>query len=482
MTMSTSQGTSKLLIRQADNYAVNFGEVLRSSAILWVKNNNKVRTTISFSNYWKFKNFIDVNVVLNLRKITGELINRQIISFEEKAVWNYSPPNDFEGSVEIETFSIKNMRIPYAAVMAVYESAESISMVHSYARAYSQHEIEDNRTISVGEESCWTLRDDNDTTSFAVIHNGSIVQECQSAKLSIRNSEGNELVCEVKLPKLAPFETKIIEPKKYFVNLLEYLGNKPGNARISFKLNGGFTRMLCGVEKNDGSQLQVTHSNFDYSAHKTDVIKEGILRAYMRTPNVSGSFKQEVVVYPDTDKGEYISKVNQEERGFRTGQIHNILFGNNGAQVIEFSRTDNILPTRIVTGLRLNATRAIIPSECSLGVVHHNRPKKHFHWMIVSEGFHSKICWVDFQEVYGGCPVDAEFVFKLYKSNCADEISKNFKKLDLPQSNLICLNEIFDNACLAEDFCYVTIWCSYGGLMFFSTMEKKGSITIEHSF
>ena len=76
-------------------------------------------------------------------EINGDLVNRQMISLDEKAVCNYSPPNDFEGSVEVEVFSIKNLRIPYAAVMAVYESTNSVSMVHSYARAYSQHEIED---------------------------------------------------------------------------------------------------------------------------------------------------------------------------------------------------------------------------------------------------------------------------------------------------------------------------------------------------
>ena len=48
---------------------MNFGEVLRSSAIFWVKNTIQLSTVISFSNYWKFKNSNDVNVVINLRKI-----------------------------------------------------------------------------------------------------------------------------------------------------------------------------------------------------------------------------------------------------------------------------------------------------------------------------------------------------------------------------------------------------------------------------
>lgn len=423
-----------------------------------------------------------MNVVINLRKINGDLVNRQMISFDEKVVCNYSPPNNFEGSVEVEAFSIKNLRIPYAAVMAVYESTKSVSMVHSYARAYSQHEMEDKRTICNGEESCWTLRDSIDTTSFAVFHNGPIKQKSQIARLSIRNSSGEELAIKVKFDEMKPFETKIIEPKNYFENIIEWLNGFPGNARMSFKLNGGFTRMLCGVKKVDNSELQVTHTNFDYSTHDTDKITQGNLLAYMRTPNLNGSFKQEIVVYPDSDKGEYTSIVKNEKKQFSTGDIHRLIFNSNEGQLIEFTRKDKILPTRIVTALRLNSKKSIIPAECSMGIEHHKRPKKNFHWMIVSQKFNSQICWVDFQEIYGGCPDDAEFVFKLYNSNNNDEVVRKLKRHELPSANLIKLNKIFEDESLGDEFLHLTIWCSYGGLMLFSTMEKYDSITIEHSF
>ena len=478
----SNQVASKIIISQADNYAGNFGEVLRSSAIFWVKNDEHLRTTISFSNYWKYKNFTDVRVLVNLRNLSGEIINRKVIEFEKSYVCNYSPPDNFEGSVEVEAFSIKNMRIPYAAIMAIYESSKSISMVHSYARAYSQHEIEDKRTIVNGEESCWTLRDDGINSGFSVIHNGPNKQESQRAKLSVRNWLGNEQSTEIELPELLPFQTIIFEPKNYFLNLIDFFEGQAGNARISFKLNGGFSRMLCGIKTVDNNQLQVTHSNFDYSTYGTDTIKDGILRAYMRTPNVMGDYQQEIVVYPDTNKGVYVSECDGETKNFSTGEIHKLSFDNSEGKLVIFSRTDNILPTRIVTALRLNSQKPIIPAECSLGVCHHNRPKKNFHWMLVSGKFNSQICWVNFQEVYGGCPDNAEFVFKLYAANEEKELVKNLVKSDLPENCVIRLTSIFDNASLTEDYCYLSIWCSYGGFLFFSTMEKKGSITIEHSF
>jgi hypothetical protein len=240
--------------------------------------------------------------------------------------------------------------------------------------------------------------------------------------------------------------------------------------------------MLCGVRSIDSEQLQVTHSNFDYSTHGTDTIKDGVLLAYMKIPNLLGNFQHEIVVYPDTSNGLYKSECEGISKEFSTGQIHRLVFDDNKEKFVKFSRADGILPRRIVTALRLNQENSVIPAECSLGVVHHKRPKKHFHWMLVSEKFNSQICWVDFQEVYGGCPDDAEFVFKLYTQNSHEEIVKEFKRVDLPANNVIPLSLIFDKPFLTDHFCYLSIWCSYGGLTFFSTLEKTDSITIEHSF
>lgn len=481
MTIDTK--IKKTLISQADNYNGNFGEVLRSSAIFWVKNNSVMSTTISFLNYWQYKNFTEVSVFINSRELTGQLLSRRRVSFEKGAVFNYQPPENFEGSVEVEVFSIKNMRIPYAAIMAVYETKYSISMVHSYTRVYSQHEIEEGRTIMDGQESCWTLRDTNLMTSFAVIHNGAIAQPHQDITISVRNWTGKKLSKQIELKSLSPFETMIVEPKKYFDDLIDFLEGKPGNASFSFKLNGAFTRMLCGIKSTDEKQLQVTHSNFDYSIHDTDKITKGILKAYMRTPNVNSDLvKQEILVYPDTHPGHYVVEYENKVDSFSTGEIYQLPFDTHEERSLIFSRTDDILPTRIVTALRLNTTDSIIPAECSLGVVHHARPKKHFHWMLVSKKFNSQISWVDFKEVYGGCPEDAEFVFKLYSPENLKEIVMKFLKSDLPKNNTIYLSDFLATHDISSDYCYLTLWCSYGGLELFSTLEKLKSITIEHAF
>ena len=51
-------------------------------------------------------------------------------------------------------------------MLVIYESEESVSMVHGYTRTYSHHEIEEEKTISIGEEAGLVVRDNNEIRSF----------------------------------------------------------------------------------------------------------------------------------------------------------------------------------------------------------------------------------------------------------------------------------------------------------------------------
>ena len=53
------------------------------------------------------------------------------------------------------------------------------------------------------------------------------------------------------------------------------------DASISFRVVDAFTRMLIGNERNDGSDFQATHSNFNYSKHETDHVEVSDQKAYM---------------------------------------------------------------------------------------------------------------------------------------------------------------------------------------------------------
>ncbi len=233
----------KLLINQADHFKQNFGEVLRSSAIFYYRESADFQTTISFMNYWKIKRDLQVGVVASVREMSGKLIKRERLEFQSGTVINYRPSLAelglgaafvFEGSIEIEVFCLKNLVIPYAAIMAIYESKFGISMVHSYARAYSLHEIEENRCISMGEEGCWTLKDTDANRSFGVFHNGSKAVSPQEITLRVISGNSQKREACFEIPKLNPYQTLKITPSLVIPDLVSFLGAKPGYANLSF--------------------------------------------------------------------------------------------------------------------------------------------------------------------------------------------------------------------------------------------------------
>jgi hypothetical protein len=483
---NTNNKNTKLFISLRDNYAANFGHVYRSSAIFWVVNNEKIKTTICLSDYWRYKNNLAVSVVVNLRNLKGELVSRDVISFSDSLVKNYVPPFEFSGTVEVEAFSSENLRIPYAAVMAVYEASESISMVHSYARSYSQHEIEENRMIAKGRESCWSLRDSSDWRSFCIIHNGSQIVEPQLVTLNVRTFDGVEHSVDFEIGPLQPFETIVIEPLDYFHNLPYLLNGQPGNARLSFQLGAGFTRMLCGVRTNDWAQVQITHSNFDYSLHDTDIIDAEDKNAYFYIPNINKpQLKSEVIVYPDRFSGIYTIAEIDGKSVINENDIYRKTFNDASARRFVFSAESELMPTRIVTGLRLYGNENIIPAECSLNTSHQEIPPKRFSWMLVSSKFNSIITWVDLIDVYGGCDNNSDFVFHLYSSSSKEALKEKVIYSKINNKGNIKLEDIFGpdvKNFLNDQFGYLTVWSSYPGFMFFSTLSKKDSITIEHCF
>jgi hypothetical protein len=469
------------IIRQSDNFSANFGEVLRSSSIFWVIQNQKTKTTISLSNYWRFKNNLEVTVLVTWRSLGGELLKRHKV--EVINVLNLIPPFDeFEGSCEVETFSLKNLRIPYSAIMAIYETPDSISMVHSYTRTYSHHEIEEKRTITDGHESCWTIYGGGETIhSFAIGHNGNHDINSQNCSLRVRRYDGHEISQQFTLKKLGPYETFKIVPSEIIENLDVFLDGKPGNARLDFNLEGSFTRLLCCNQLGDQSHLQVTHSNFDYSQHLTDFVDSTTAHAtaYMVIPPSIDNSRFEVIVYPDRIPGNYLA-------GDRTMQPIKDIFSfgvGQNSSVIKFCRDDNKLPSRIVTGLRLHPQKGLV-AECSLGVVHHRRPGKHFHWMLVSGLYKTYILFTAITEVYGELPSNLSLCLTLYSENSSESVQTNYGiellKVDAP----IPLTSLFEECeqYLMKSFGYLTIWSDYPGLMIYSALKKGNSITLEHSF
>jgi hypothetical protein len=479
---------TRTFIQQTDHYRKSgFGNVLRSSGIFYYRRDENFQTTVTFMNYWKVKRDLDVTVLASLRDMEGCLISREELPFDQGQVRNYAPEaptQSFEGSVEIEVFALQNMVIPFAAIIAVYETDLAVSMTHNYARSYSSHEIEEGRTITDGEESCWTLRDGQGTRSFAIFHNGIDRQPAQTASFTVTRADGERRNVDFALPDLPSYASYKFVPADHFPDLDGYLDGQPGNGSLSYKLNKAFTRMLIGNERAATGDMQVTHSNFNYSRHKTDEVDRPGAAAFMMMPD-GGIEGYRVRVYPDSDIGDYqITNSDGTRFDFANTDIIEVPAPSGE---ITFRKVAGGLPTRLVTAIVGNPGDGLLPFELSLGVLHEARPPKRMWWAptvsdATRDGAVVATCYEELYGPYEGQPVN----IKLYSQETHDVIETDLDEAQVRRANIgLPLDEILPGASkhLGGNIGWFTWYSEYGGFQVFTKLARPGgNYAMEHGF
>lgn len=478
--MNTQQNTATKLISQKENYVNNFGEVLRSSGIFYFKQSEHFKTTISFLNYWFVRQNISITVIANVRSLSGKLLKRERLDFLKGNVINYSPflNEEFEGTVEIEIFSLTNLRIPYAALMAVYETELSISMVHGYARIYSQHEIEEGRTITNGNEACIPLTKDGLTE--IIFHNGTEIQQKQKVNIRINFDNHEEIEKSIELKKLSKFETTKINVSHLICQNIK--GWKMAECYISFELKNAFTRVLCVNRNSQYTDFQVTHSDFNYNIHKTDKIKNN-WTAVQIPKNIPG--KPSLITWGANEKDKLIIKNEGSKHNYDGENL--LLLKAKPGDLFEYESLDKAeIPSRIHNAIVVNIESKVLPAICNLGVYHDQRPPKKMWWAIIGYGneYSTGISVCALQNIYGDTK-GATANIRLYS-----EISKDFLSIDIPIDSLllskpILIESLFPKfrSFLSHNFGYITLYSEYGGLILFTyIIHKSGSLTIEHEF
>ncbi len=477
----------KVFINQEENYKAEFGEVLRSSAIFWVKSGPNFKSCISFMNYWKLKRNLKVSVIATVRKLDGTLLKREHLTFDQGYVINYDKfaEGEFEGSVEIDVFALENMVIPYAAIMIVYETPNGVSMVHAYTRTYSRYEVEDKKTITNGEEGCWLLKDTDNIQSFGIIHNGAQPLKDQHWTLTVTNHKGEKKTADVFLPLLKPFETIKLITLKYIPYLTSFLDGQHGSATLSFALGESFTRMLVGHETLDGKDIQVTHSNFNYSKHQTNILTDTSV-AIMYMPKMP-DLNMFAVIYPDAEPGDYNISKGKEHTVFHSG--HLLAFLIKTEKKAEFTKVGGGLPSRIVTAIegRMEDSKTL-PFECSLGVITKKRPPKKLWWGLLSNkaGHQSRLLAIPMTDIYAEINPDTKISIALYGQNTHEKLEKHMTYSELKNID----EGIFFKTLFPEmekvtenKYAYYTFYSEYPGFWVYSSIQNEfKSLTLEHGF
>ena len=475
-------------LKQSDNYKKNFGFAYRTSTIFYYKNTNNFSTIINFMNYWPIKTNLDVMVLASLRDLEGNLILRERIDMGNGMVFNYAPDLDietFEGSIEMEAFAAGNLGIPFAAMGVIYDAEESVSMVHGYTRTYTPHEIEEGRTITFGEEAGLVSRDNSKIRSFIIGHNGISEMCAQNVRLWMTNSDNETREVSFEMPKMNPFQTFKILPRDHFEDLEGFLGNKIGNCAYSFELSGGFTRTLVGNETLDGKEMQVLHSNFNYSRHDPGYLGEQ--PGYFNYPITPLHDKQFVHLDPFCAQGKYKVYDQNTTYDFATHKRVDVPIKE---ELLTVERLDGNLPARIniVFSAFLKNATCVLPMESARGFYHDNRPPKYRMWAIAALGkkFRSKLIIHSITDIYG--PVgDSVLAISLYRENTMDVVTKEFKPEELSQFQAgVYVDELFPEQSNINENNVGQLWMdasSYGGHQSFTTIEAdNGSASIEHNY
>jgi len=464
----------------------DYGPILRTSGIFYFKKSPSFKTTISFLNYWKIKRNLDITIVASLREMNGALILREKLEFTNSDVINYTPnvsDNFLEGSVEIEIFSLEDMVIPYIGIIVVYESKYGISMVHTYGRTYSNHEIEEKKTLPKGEESCChAFLDSDETESFAVVHNGSVPCPAQEIQISILNYKNQREKYSFTLGALKPYETIKLKPQDYFPDLDNFLDGQPGYSSFSFHLNNSaFPRMLTVNQKKDLTDFQVTHSNFNLSKHNTPKLNNEKF-AFMSVPVLKDA-NMEIIVYPDCGTGDFEITTNSGQKiSFNENKAAIISQKQYDGHFLTFEKLNDDIPSRIHTGLRISKSPLRLDAETCLGVYHNQHQQKRFFWGICASNSHvtSKI-FLQQWDIGDLSKQKSPVIIKLYSDNSFESMEISIDPKILHNGKYV--SELFPNVeqFLGEGYGWFTIFNEYPHYMVYSSLENEhGSITFEH--
>ena len=409
---------------------------------------------------------------------------------------NYRPSkkmvgNNFKGSVEIEIISTKNLRVPFPGIIAIYETEKGISMVHTYGRTYSNHEVEEQRTITDGHCSCWSILDDKLTHSCFIGHNGNQVLPKQKVKMTVTNYKELDKTIDIYLPEIKPYGTFIIKLSDYFLDLVPFLGGKPGHVSLDYKLNNSFARLLIINRKNDYTDMQLTHSNFNYKKNQTDTVQAEKPFAFMHLPPLNYG-ESTLQIYPDMHPGNYIYSVEEKGNDYKplkSIMTTSIKLENNKSQILRIKNLNGEIPSRLVTGLKVSMNKDLIPAECSLNVIHEKYFKKYYTWGIYSEDINhqSFINLTKCNTVYGELPKELLFEMTFYRPSNLDSVTFNLTSETVEEMNkrpfevgsFIEKNNKYD----FRRFGYVTVKTNYPGFIIYSSIcNKQKSYTIEHWF
>lgn len=239
----------------------------RSSAVFPVYLRKGTDVHIVFLNYWTIKNnipkeMLSVNIRIynelgNLIKINTleKLENHNQISIKNLLQENKEIEN-FDGSVHIEIISTKNLRFQFPGIIAVYQSNNMFSAVHSAGRVKNSDEVQ---KIAYTKESNWVCKIDKNITPFFHYFNGPVLPQKKDISVALYKASNNNLIIskDIDISDIPELGSRIFTVEKIFPQLElkeEYYMS------VLVEHNCIFPRLVTGNLFKDCNFLETTHS------------------------------------------------------------------------------------------------------------------------------------------------------------------------------------------------------------------------------
>lgn len=255
--------------------------VFRSSAIFPMINLPGITSRVIFMGYWILKrNIKQIACVTTLRSEIGTILYRSHFLIQEAKTFRFelkeqlalaglSSEISFIGSLEIEFFSTEHLVFPFPALVINYYGDHFNTVVHTAQRIYNDFEDMLNNSQTQVPESGFNIYADDDREPFFAFINGAEEVKNAFIKMEFYNHLQEVLYHEMNLGTMHPYQTKIVYPAQE-VNLKDFLNGKVGAAKIYFKLNWIFPRLVVGNIQHSLPALTITHSYYDCSQAKSE--------------------------------------------------------------------------------------------------------------------------------------------------------------------------------------------------------------------
>lgn len=247
--------------------------VFRASAIFPVFEQPGISSRILFMGYWMLKrNIQEIGQVVTLRSQEGVELYRSTQQIKTAKSYRIELRDlidtpSFTGSLEVEFYSSSPLVFPFPAVVVNYYGPNFSSVVHTAERVYNDYEDKRKNSETEVPESGFNIYADDDCEPFISLING--IEPLENARVTAQfyNIKGEVLEHGFELGRFAPYETKILYPARE-LDLKTFLQGEVGSAKIHFRLNWVFPRLVVGNFQKSQQAMVITHSYYDCSDAK----------------------------------------------------------------------------------------------------------------------------------------------------------------------------------------------------------------------